>query len=345
MKVGKPTSKRVTVRLRHKIQKASSAKQKKNRKEAKKNPQWVSRLKKDPGIPNMFPYKAKVLAEIEESRRRKEEDAQQRRDIAKAQRLGRAVVDGKGKAVEVDAGVEDEDRDEELLDFGVEDLDEDEDEEMEAQDDSNPMAALLASAQARAQVYSREDENEDDEDENEDDHDSNDEWDGIAETPRVLSKPAATSTQPTSRKALPKAALVDPVKAITTLITRMQQTTDGIQRLIEHYQIPPLVTAGSDTSTRFLVDVARKRGRLGRGGVPNLNAAALIVLTDLNLGNLILPSQVEQRSGKDVSGKSGKRVVEGVQVVSQMAKPFSIEGLFGGGGGHGGKGDAMVVEA
>ena len=74
MKVGKPKSKRVPVRLRNKIEKASSAKQRKARKEAKKNPQWKSRLKKDPGIPNLFPYKAKVLAEIEEGRRKKEEE-------------------------------------------------------------------------------------------------------------------------------------------------------------------------------------------------------------------------------------------------------------------------------
>ncbi|EME49544.1 hypothetical protein DOTSEDRAFT_122313, partial [Dothistroma septosporum NZE10] len=69
MKVGKPKSKRVPVRLRHKIQKASANKQRKERKDAKKNPQWRSRLKKDPGVPNLFPYKDKVLAEIEESKR------------------------------------------------------------------------------------------------------------------------------------------------------------------------------------------------------------------------------------------------------------------------------------
>ena len=91
MKVGKPISKRVPVRLRHKIQKASAAKQRKQRKEAKTNPQWRSRLKKDPGIPNLFPYKAKVLAEIEEARRKKEEDVQRRREIAKAQRQGVAL--------------------------------------------------------------------------------------------------------------------------------------------------------------------------------------------------------------------------------------------------------------
>ncbi|KAK3672263.1 nuclear GTP-binding protein nug1 [Recurvomyces mirabilis] len=368
MKVGKPTSKRQTVRLRHKIQKASNAKQKKDRKAAKKNPQWVSRLKKDPGIPNLFPYKAKVLAEIEESRRRKEEDAQQRREIAKAQRTGR-VVDAKGAAVPV-MGDEDEDEDDDdmLLDLAGDDVEGEEGDEMEVQDESNPMAALLASAQARAQTFGNDDlaEDEDGEEEDDDDNDDeeegneegNDEWGGIPINPTTTTKtsknsnPTTTPTSQPTRKPLPKLALQDPIKAITTLIIQMQKTTDGIQRLITHYQIPPLVTAGSDTTTRFLVDVARKRGRLGRGGVPNLNAAALCVLGDLNEGRVVLPSvsassksegagagagagvgSKRMGAGVGAAGKGGDvlergRVVQGVSVVAEMAKPFSIEGLF-----------------
>ena len=45
------------------------------------NPQWKSRLKKDPGIPNLFPFKDKILQEIEEKKRLKaEEQAKQRED-------------------------------------------------------------------------------------------------------------------------------------------------------------------------------------------------------------------------------------------------------------------------
>merc|ERR1712000_717817 len=91
MKVGKPTSKRTPTRLRAKIQKASTNKQKKQRRDAKKNPQWRSRLKKDPGVPNLFPQKAKVLAELEEKRLQKEEELK-KRELAKAQRQGKAVV-------------------------------------------------------------------------------------------------------------------------------------------------------------------------------------------------------------------------------------------------------------
>ncbi|KAK5123222.1 hypothetical protein LTR85_003421 [Meristemomyces frigidus] len=320
MKVGKPKSKRVTVRLRHKIEKASSAKQRKQRKEAKTNPQWRSRLKKDPGIPNLFPYKAEVLAEIEESRRRKEEEAQKRREVAKAQRLGTAV--GKEATKTQVVATEPADEDKELLDM-------EEDDEMEVQDESNPMAALLASARARASTYSK-DVEADAEDDEEDDDD--DEWDGIKES--AVSAPAEPQ-----RKRLPKQALADPVKAVSALMERMRKTQDGIQRLIDQYNIPPIVTGGSDAASRFLVEVARKRGRLGRGGVPNLHAAALIVLNDVNEERLQLPAVVEKKPAS-AAGKGE------VRIVTKMAEPFRIEGLFGDDGtsGGGNAADAMAME-
>ncbi|KAL2212135.1 hypothetical protein CC79DRAFT_1329438 [Sarocladium strictum] len=141
-KPSKPTSKRGTSRLRHKIEKKSAAKQKKQRKLEKKNPQWRSKLKKDPGIPNLFPYKEKLLEEMEENRQRKAELAQRRKEAAKAAKTG-AGADAVTKAAVTGDGEEMED-----LDIDDDDMDEDIDE-------SNPMAALLASARAAADSYDR----------------------------------------------------------------------------------------------------------------------------------------------------------------------------------------------
>ncbi|CAI6098246.1 hypothetical protein V2G26_000822 [Clonostachys chloroleuca] len=137
----KPKSKRGTTRLRHKIQKASAAKQRKDRKLAKKNPEWRSKLKKDPGIPNLFPYKERVLEEIEQQRLRKKEEAQRRKEMVKAAQTG-----GEQGA--------DEGMDTAVADGGEEDMDDDDgmDEDI---DESNPMAALLASARAAAENYDR----------------------------------------------------------------------------------------------------------------------------------------------------------------------------------------------
>ncbi|KAL8814164.1 MAG: hypothetical protein Q9223_006591 [Gallowayella weberi] len=134
-KPGKPKSKRTPVRLRHKIEKASAAKQRKTRKLAKKNPEWRSRLKKDPGIPNLFPYKDKILQQIEEKKRLKEEEVLRRREEAKSAQV---VSPGTGDAVVAGNGQLGED----LIDETMTDDDN--------ADSSNPMAALLASAKAQA---------------------------------------------------------------------------------------------------------------------------------------------------------------------------------------------------
>ncbi|PTB69886.1 hypothetical protein BBK36DRAFT_1131765 [Trichoderma citrinoviride] len=163
----KPKSKRTTTRLRNKIQKASAAKQRKDRKLAKKNPEWRSKLKKDPGIPNLFPYKERVLEEIEQKRAKKAEEAQRRREMAKAAKTGGAEA----KEENEDAMDNDED---DAMDQMDEDGDMDED-----IDESNPMAALIASARAAAAKYDKslaasDDDMEDDEDEDSDSDASDD---------------------------------------------------------------------------------------------------------------------------------------------------------------------------
>jgi nuclear GTP-binding protein len=85
-RIVEPKSKRVPVRLRNKIKKASAAKQRKQRRFAKKNPEWRTRLKKDPGIPNLYPFKEKLLQEIAEKKREKEEDMARRKLDAKLQK-------------------------------------------------------------------------------------------------------------------------------------------------------------------------------------------------------------------------------------------------------------------
>ncbi|KAI9367327.1 P-loop containing nucleoside triphosphate hydrolase protein [Aspergillus egyptiacus] len=165
VKLGK-NSKRTPVRLRHKIEKASAAKQRKMRKLAKKNPEWRSKIKKDPGIPNLFPHKEKMLQEIEERRRLKAEEQERMREEARARRL--AMKKGDAQSEGADAANQMADMNEDMLD---DEMDED------MGDESNPMAALLASARARAAEY----EGQSEEDDDEMDEDDDDEMDGMSE--------------------------------------------------------------------------------------------------------------------------------------------------------------------
>ncbi|KAI8913542.1 P-loop containing nucleoside triphosphate hydrolase protein [Gorgonomyces haynaldii] len=64
----------MSARDKYKIEKKVAESKRKARKEAKKNPSQRKQLKKDPGIPNMYPFKEKLLLQAEEHKRMMEEE-------------------------------------------------------------------------------------------------------------------------------------------------------------------------------------------------------------------------------------------------------------------------------
>ncbi|KAF2401428.1 hypothetical protein EJ06DRAFT_581564 [Trichodelitschia bisporula] len=534
MRIGKPKSKRVPVRLRNKIEKASAAKQRKNRKLAKKDPTWRSKLKKDPGIPNLFPYKEKLLQEIEQKKQQREDEAQQKKADAKARR----------------AAVTEEDSDEEMN--GQSDVEEESGEEVEVDDEMvddgvNPMAALLASARARAAEYQGLDE-EDAEAMQDSEEEEEQVWDGIDDGTTFTTKSAPGSRTDSSRKAfdkvfkqvvdqadvvlyvldardpegtrsreverqimtadggnkrlililnkidlvpppvlkawlthlrryfptlplrasmpasnartfdhkqltvkgtseslfkalksyaqakslkraisvgvigypnvgkssvinaltsrmgaktaacpvgaeagvttslrqvkldnklklldspgivfpaasgatgkaakaeeqarlillnaIPPKEIDDPVPAVTLLLKRLSASQDMFDKLLKVYDLPPLMSTGGDITSDFLVQVARKRGRLGRGGVPNVHAAAQTVITDWRDGRIqgwMDPPVLAVVTGSEVgTGSEDQKMV-----VQEWAKEFKLEGLWGDDEGTAGEDDAEAME-
>ncbi|KAG6918214.1 hypothetical protein DXG01_015807 [Tephrocybe rancida] len=77
-RIRKKTSNRGTTNDRKKLQVKVRESRKKKQKAAKKNPQWKSKTPKDPGIPNNFPFKDQILAEVAEQRRILRQDAEDR---------------------------------------------------------------------------------------------------------------------------------------------------------------------------------------------------------------------------------------------------------------------------
>ncbi|XP_030370234.1 guanine nucleotide-binding protein-like 3 homolog [Scaptodrosophila lebanonensis] len=79
-------SKRLTGRLKHKIDKKVREHNRKERRAAKKNPKKGSKKQKLIQIPNICPFKDEILKEVEEAKKRQEEERQARREAFKAER-------------------------------------------------------------------------------------------------------------------------------------------------------------------------------------------------------------------------------------------------------------------
>jgi nuclear GTP-binding protein len=138
--------------------------------------------------------------------------------------------------------------------------------------------------------------------------------------------------------AIPPKQIEDPIPAVSLLLRRLSSSEQLMSKMLQLYNIPPLFPSGNDQTTDFLIQVARKRGRLGKGGVPNLESAAMTVINDWRDGRIqgwatapILPSVVTTAQGGSTAPvESG---VDTKQIVTEWAAEFKIEGLWGNGEG------------
>lgn len=136
--------------------------------------------------------------------------------------------------------------------------------------------------------------------------------------------------------AIPAKQIEDPIPAVNLLLKRLSASETLFSKMLDVYGLPPLVpSANGDKTTDFLIQVARKRGRLGKGGVPNINSAAMTVITDWRDGRIqgwveapTLPVANASAPGAATSGADTK------QIVTEWAKEFKIEGLWGNGEGE-----------
>lgn len=136
--------------------------------------------------------------------------------------------------------------------------------------------------------------------------------------------------------AVPPKEIEDPVPAVTLLLKRLSSNQESFSKLLEVYGLPALMTTNGDVTTDFLVQVARKRGRLGKGGVPNIHAAASTVVTDWRDGRIQgwmeAPTiQIAQEGALPGKGEKAKDGLVGDQkeIVTEWAKEFKLEGLWG----------------
>jgi nuclear GTP-binding protein len=138
--------------------------------------------------------------------------------------------------------------------------------------------------------------------------------------------------------AVPPKQIEDPIPAVNLLIKRLSSSENLIAKMLAVYGITALVpTSNGDKTTDFLVQVARKRGRLGKHGVPNIESAAMTVINDWRDGRIqgwaTAPVRNVVVASTDATASATEPGVETTQVVTEWAKEFSIEGLWGNGQG------------
>jgi nuclear GTP-binding protein len=135
--------------------------------------------------------------------------------------------------------------------------------------------------------------------------------------------------------AVPPREIDDPVPAVTLLLKRLSSSEELFSKLMEVYDLPPLHSVGNDRTTDFLVQVARKRGRLGKGGVPNMHAAAQTVINDWRDGRIqgwTSPPKytpAEPSSTKTAPATKGGLVGDQKEIVKEWAAEFKLDGLWG----------------
>ena len=156
------------------------------------------------------------------------------------------------------------------------------------------------------------------------------------------SSSSSSTTEPSTKpstahltllNALPPKHLSDPLPAITLLLSRLSATPSLFASLLAVYDLPPLMSSpNGDLTTDFLLQVARKRGRLGRGGVPNLVSAAMTVLVDWRDGRINgwVEAPTTQAGG---DGKTDEK--DQKEIVRTWGEEFKLEGLWEDGKGNG----------
>lgn len=132
--------------------------------------------------------------------------------------------------------------------------------------------------------------------------------------------------------AVPPKQITDPIPAVTLLLKRLSANKEMVKKLMEVYSLPPLLTTNGDPTTDFLVQVARARGRLGKGGVPNVASAAMTVITDWRDGRIQGWIDAPVLAIAQDATMDGEAVVgDQKQIVTEWAEEFKLEGLWGDG--------------
>lgn len=164
---------------------------------------------------------------------------------------------------------------------------------------------------------------------------------GIVFPDEVSSKKNVSEAKLALLSAISPKNIRDPVSVVKHLLKRLAKDNTMADALKEYYLVPAIPSSDlEEFNKQFLIHVARSRGRLSRGGVPNIESAALNVLNDWRDGRItgwVLPNSSKLQAAEENldAPKSASRgdkeppKVENTTIVTQWAEEFDLGGLLG----------------
>lgn len=131
----------------------------------------------------------------------------------------------------------------------------------------------------------------------------------LLDCPGIVFSESSSESDLVLRNCIKVEQITDTVKPVDLILSRCRR-----EKLMELYKIPIY----HDTR-EFLCHIAHKRGKLGKGGVPEYEAAARTVLQDWNSGKIAFYTEPpKERKGIHVSA----------QVVSQFSEEIKLDNIF-----------------
>ena len=125
--------------------------------------------------------------------------------------------------------------------------------------------------------------------------------------------------------AIPWKQVVDPLPAAMLVLRRLSTNQTLYDKMMTLYDLPAFYNDGTSRgASEFLIHVARKRGRLSKGGRPDIMSAAKMVLKDWCDGRL----QWFTAAPEPVEAPVETKTSADKEIVSQWAAEFDLNGLY-----------------